>query len=93
MQQRNYFLNIAKEFNINIDCLFFDFSDSLNLCKWRCKNRPNHETVQPDEAYRVVDDVFQKFSAPNESEKSLFHSFKIITNIQIANSVILEYLK
>jgi len=87
--QRDYFISIANEFQIPIDCVVF--MQPIDTCVKRCRARKNHESVGKENAEKVVNCMAKQFVAP-WVKKEGFRSVKVLNRVDMVNDVILEYI-
>ena len=62
MKQRKTWIHIANEMGVQCECIIFNVDKEE--CIRRCQARIGHETVQPDEAARVVSTMAKNFRPP-----------------------------
>ena len=91
-KQRRNFLNIAKSFNVPVDCIVFQFP--MDLCIRRCRERRNHETITEENASGVVRLMLRQFSPPlpNRINTETFRIIKTLDRLDAFNDLVLEYL-
>jgi len=65
--QRKVWYELAREFNYPLDCIVL--IPSTSLCIQRCKERKNHETISPKDAYRIVTMVQRQWQIPTREEQ------------------------
>lgn len=90
--QRRYFIHIAREFDVDVDCIVFNFSKSE--CLNRCLKRKNHPTVDSTNASYVVHQIANQLKKP---DARLFTNegitrLEIISNENDIKSTISYYL-
>lgn len=94
IDQRRYFLQIAHESNIPVDCIHFDYASKT--CLNRCLNRGEHETITRKNAKMVVSRMNSQLNPPNcedeQSDFQLYQNVNIITSFREANQAIYDYL-
>jgi predicted kinase len=83
--QRRYFLDIARNYNVPVDCVVFDIPKEE--CVRRCETRRNHETISPGEARQVVEGMVRQFSAPVER----FRTLRQVSDLDAVHELIIQY--
>jgi predicted kinase len=83
--QRSCFLDIARHYNVPVDCVVFDIPK--DECIRRCENRRNHETISPGNARKVVECMVRQFSAPVEK----FRTLTQVSNLDAVHELIIQY--
>lgn len=78
--QRRYFIDIAKEFEVEVDCIVFKFSQSI--CLDRCLGRKGHPTVDHNNAAIVVHQIAKQLENPDTGTFNLegITRLKLIAN-------------
>lgn len=93
VEQRKHFVDMARnEFQVPVDCVVFSYSK--DVCIRRCENRRGHQTMSQGKARMVVSMMMSRFSPPlqNGADGETFRTLRNVTNIQMANDIVLEYL-
>lgn len=85
--QRRYFMDIARERNVPVDCISLELSKEL--CVQRCEERENHETIRPGEERLVVNKMMSMFEAPHQREG--FRHVQRVSNVNQVNDLLQEY--
>lgn len=85
--QRRYFLDIAREFCVPVDCISLELPKEE--CVRRCESRPNHETIQRGEERQVVNKMMSMFEAPHMSEG--FRRVQRVSREEHVNELMVEY--
>ena len=90
--QRSKFLNIAKSFQVPVDCVVFQFP--MDLCIQRCQDRRRHETVDAENADQIVRTMVRQFSPPlpNGNNSETFRTIKTVDSASAVQDLVLEYL-
>lgn len=91
-KQRKYFIDIANDFNIPIDCVVFMYP--VDVCVKRCLSRIGHETIgKNDDAEKIVNNMAKLFIPPwIDKKKEGFRNIKVVNNVDMVNDIILEYI-
>ena len=90
--QRAKFLNIAKTFQIPVDCVVFQLP--IELCIQRCCERRHHETVTAENAAEIVRTMVRQFSPPlpNHNNSESFRTIKVLDTTAAFHDLVLDYL-
>lgn len=90
--QRRYFLVVAKEAEVPVDCVTFNFP--TELCIRRCKHRSDHEILQQGQAREVVERMTREFYPPLPKRVSAekFRDVRTVTDLESFNDVAMIYL-
>lgn len=91
-KQRRKFLDIAKSFNVKVDCIIFQFP--MDLCIRRCQERRNHETITEENAAGIVRLMARQFSPPlrNRNNTESFRNIKTLNSLNAVNDLEQQYL-
>jgi len=73
-QQRSYFIELAKELQVPIDCVVLDYS--LEECRRRCRSRQNHPTLPLHQVESVLERMAAEMEIPSPKE-GIRHIFRV----------------
>mmetsp|Transcript_11675 Transcript_11675/g.14506 ORF Transcript_11675/g.14506 Transcript_11675/m.14506 type:complete len:262 (-) Transcript_11675:167-952(-) len=98
--QRKYFLDIAKEFNVPVDGVWFRHDgdgddDCVELCVERCRRRARHPTVRSGDAREVVTRMVEDFVPPvvgGGRGREGFRSLVTVTDVTTFREVLFRFL-
>ena len=94
--QRQYFLSIASEYNVPVDCIVFQYDK--DECIIRCVDRTNHETINPGNAKGIVSLMAKQFHPPtmtdgdNNQENECYRTLHFVTSFEQAEMTASAYV-
>lgn len=89
--QRKVWYDLAAEHKYRVDCVVLMVPPSL--CIQRCQQRTGHETIQPNEASKIVGVVQRQWEMPGRDEQLKYHrNFQVLKSSQQFNDALILYL-
>jgi len=87
--QRQYFLDIALNANIPVDCIVFDYTKEE--CLRRCIERIGHPNINKQNARGVISLMTKNFEVPLHNET--YRNLTTVTSYEEADNVALKYYR